>query len=535
MTVSRANEYAIFGPPGTGKTTSLKDAVGKAVHEYGADKVMVCSFTKAAAAEIMDRGIAVEDGNVGTLHAICFRALDRPTLAETKLADFNASSPAYRLSGKGRSVDEPFDTLDNSTRGDTLLARYQLNRARLIPREGWAPALLNFAKYWEGWKRESDLMDFTDLLDNAFASFDGPPKLTEVMYIDEAQDLSRLQWQGLRKWGNRVRRVVFLGDDDQTIYTFAGADANSLNTPEIPQKNKRFLRQSHRLPEAVMDYSTAWIRRCSKRQDKEFKPRCSGGEVTRLRSGNWQDPHVLVRDVVRRVGEGSSCMILAPCSYMLLPTIKALRDAGQAFHNPYRRARGDWNPLGRGAGSAGNRLRAFMTLDESGLTFRWTNRELELWTQLIKTEGVLQRGAKKVIKALADTEPNIIFDPRLHPGVFEPGLIEKLWPPSVDFIVDHALETKRRALEFPARLVHKHGFGVFEETPPITIGTIHSVKGGQADVVYLFPDLSRLGMGEWDRIGDPRDSVIRMFYVGMTRAREALVISPPESYLSAPI
>jgi superfamily I DNA/RNA helicase len=64
--------------------------------------------------------------------------------------------------------------------------------------------------------------------------------------------------------------------------------------------------------------------------------------------------------------------------------------------------------------------------------------------------------------------------------------------------------------------------------PSIIIGTIHSVKGGEADVVYLFPDLSLAGINEWHNTnGDDtygKDSIIRLFYVAMTRAKQELVI-----------
>ena len=69
------------------------------------------------------------------------------------------------------------------------------------------------------------------------------------------------------------------------------------------------------------------------------------------------------------------------------------------------------------------------------------------------------------------------------------------------------------------------------EPPRITVGTVHSVKGGESDVVYVAPDLSRAGYDSWvDR--DTRDQVVRVFYVAMTRAREKLVLLRPMSGLS---
>jgi superfamily I DNA/RNA helicase len=58
----------------------------------------------------------------------------------------------------------------------------------------------------------------------------------------------------------------------------------------------------------------------------------------------------------------------------------------------------------------------------------------------------------------------------------------------------------------------------------VTVGTIHSVKGGQADVVFLSPDVSGAGMKEWQGNATARSHIYRLFYVGMTRARETIVV-----------
>ena len=68
------------------------------------------------------------------------------------------------------------------------------------------------------------------------------------------------------------------------------------------------------------------------------------------------------------------------------------------------------------------------------------------------------------------------------------------------------------------------------DTPKLVIGTIHSVKGGEADSVYLFPDLSRAAMREWVNTGEGHDGIIRQFYVAMTRTRENLVICASSSF-----
>ena len=86
-------------------------------------------------------------------------------------------------------------------------------------------------------------------------------------------------------------------------------------------------------------------------------------------------------------------------------------------------------------------------------------------------------------------------------------------------------------MHFPIAIVRSSGAEALTLEPKIVIGTIHSVKGAQADIVYLFPDLSKAGMMEWNgqRGQLYKDSVVRQMYVGMTRAKEELVICAPVS------
>jgi superfamily I DNA/RNA helicase len=87
--------------------------------------------------------------------------------------------------------------------------------------------------------------------------------------------------------------------------------------------------------------------------------------------------------------------------------------------------------------------------------------------------------------------------------------------------------SQRKQADYPVRVVRRAGSAALMDRPRITIGTGHSVKGGEADVVYVFPDLSASGMREWEGGRKRRDAIIRLGYVMITRARESLVICEP--------
>ena len=94
-------------------------------------------------------------------------------------------------------------------------------------------------------------------------------------------------------------------------------------------------------------------------------------------------------------------------------------------------------------------------------------------------------------------------------------------------------EGQKRA-EYPALVANK-GPHALLEPPGVVVGTIHSVKGGQADAVYLFPDISQAGDAQYAHGGRLRDAVIRQFYVGATRARERLYLCGRESSMAIPL
>jgi superfamily I DNA/RNA helicase len=72
---SDVNEFRIFGPPGTGKTTMLGRQIHHAAERFGPDAVLVTSFSRAAAKELAGRDLPIDDARIGTLHSHCWRAL----------------------------------------------------------------------------------------------------------------------------------------------------------------------------------------------------------------------------------------------------------------------------------------------------------------------------------------------------------------------------------------------------------------------------------------------------------------------------
>lgn len=527
MATYKTQEYRVIGPPGCGKTTWLGTQVENAVERDRS--VLLASLTRAAAFEIADRNLPIPEEAVGTLHAHCYRVLGRPELAETPkyIKEWNREFPDLALSMGGRDMDE--DNLDpgGDSPGDELLSQYMTSRARqatLLPTSVQA-----FATVWKDWKAANELLDFTDLIEMCLQDVTIAPGNPSVIFLDEAQDMDLLEMSLARQWGQKADYLIVVGDPDQNLYQWRGSDPEAFCNPPVPEDCKRVLSQSYRVPRAVHQLAVSWIGQSSQREEVEYYPRDEEGEVRWL-DGDWRYVEPLLDDAQKYIDQGKSVMVLASCSYMLNPVLAVLRREGIPFHNPYRRKRGDWNPLHtrRDTVSSGQRLLSYLSMSASGM---WSAEDVQRWTEVLKVENVFAPQTKReVVSSLYnDGDQGVPWE--LMDLFFSEAALEAGLSGDLDWFTDNLLKAKERGFAFPIE-VARNNPEKLTETPRLIIGTIHSVKGGEADVVYLMPDLSQAGMMEWLGTESQQAAVYRLFYVGMTRARESLVLCSPATRMS---
>jgi ATP-dependent DNA helicase UvrD/PcrA len=544
-------EHLVIGPPGTGKTTFLARQATRAAETVGPDAVMVASLTRAAAAEIAGRDTPIPRQCVGTLHAHAYRALDKPELAETPkgLAAWNEHASEEGLVwkiGSGASMNLDFAPEQRTEgQGEALLQAMGTLRAKRAPVELWPPKVQRFAAAWTAWKDKSGRLDFTDLIEKALEDVERPPTAPKIMMLDEAQDLSALEFELARRWSESCEQIVVVGDPDQCLYQWRGTDPDAMLAGEIA--TERVLAQSYRVPEAVHEYAVSWIEGVEGRPPVEYKPRLldpadeskgyARGEVRRAPT-TFREPEGMVKRVLADVAEGKSVMVLASCGYMLDPTIAVLKRQGVPFHNPYRTTHGGWNPL-RGAG----RLLAFLrpspaVWGEEARWYTWT--DVRAWAEKLRAKDVFERGAKdflvsKARRAAEAEKMGEVDDVPIEPEALNRLLLDEAtfdriaFDQDVDWWYEHLLAEAKKSSRYPVTVFKERGGAALREEPRIVLGTIHSVKGGQADSVYVFPDLSHRGWASgWERPAS-RAPTYRLFYVAFTRAREKLTICSASS------
>jgi len=520
VSAQESREYRVIGPPGTGKTTYLAGVLQRCATHYGPDRVLALSHTRAAAAELAGRDLPLPRSAVGTVHSACYHALDRPELAEVstaKLAAF-AEWSGYRMAGTA-TVDDPYSASPMDDEGGRLLAETVRLRNKLVPREEWPSDAFDFDAKWEEWKSAEGLADFTDLLEWALRDVHVAPGNPDALVVDECQDSTALQMALIWQWAEYPERVVFALDPDQSIYGFAGADPRVFMTR--PAARQEVLAQSHRVPRAVHAAAVAWIQQARHREQFAYLPRDEEGRVAH-HPATWRTPERLLPDLLDEVGAGRSVIVQATCAYMLTPLLAVLRREGVPFGHPWRRSRGDWNPLARGRRGEVSSVDAVLALLAPHLRERglWTAEEARRWTHVVK--GLFRRGGRDRFAALLDEgwgAPEALIETVREERDLD--LASAAPPGCLDWLEEHVRSERARVVGFAAHVAWVRGMEALQEEPRLHVGTVHSFKGAEADVVFVLPDLSVAAYREAGS-EEGHDALVRLFYVALTRARETV-------------
>jgi superfamily I DNA/RNA helicase len=277
---------AVYGPPGTGKTTWMMNKVRELLESgYQASDIMYLSFTKAAAAEVLRRMGVKTSNTVSTIHSACYRMLN---LTGSSIVNYG------RLMHFGKQIGVPFsgktdDANETMEVGDQFLALYSLARNKMTDPEeeydnsdrpgSWGEFLYFFESY-DSWRESNGLIDFTDMLERYHKR---PIEHgCKVVFVDEFQDLSMLQRKVVEDMlaQDGVVLAFIAGDDDQAIFEWAGADPHGMAVMEENYDSERIvLGQSYRVPSSVHEIVANIGSRISTRVQKEYKPRDEEGSV----------------------------------------------------------------------------------------------------------------------------------------------------------------------------------------------------------------------------------------------------------------
>ncbi|ERH13014.1 MAG: superfamily I DNA and RNA helicase [halophilic archaeon J07HB67] len=564
----------LFGGPGSGKTTALLDRVEGLLEQDGVDvrDILVVSYTRAAAAEIRERLAERLDttprhlqGNVCTMHAKAYELLDLSrgdVVGEDEKEEFcddyglefedeysGAGRRTARSTTLGNKVIATSQWLQRTDRevGDwyDVPFKWDDEEVRLPPeiddnaQEGnkytptWPSdddrvSVPEAIRGWRNYKGEHDVVGFADMLERVHQRSLLPN--VDYLVIDEFQDITTLQYAVYEEWRPHMEQCLIAGDDDQVVYAWQGADPDLLLDTRVD--DDEVLPNSYRLPSEILDVVNREVRHIDKRQEKDLEPRKEGGVVEAIDSPSVLD---LVRNVRRTIQDtdDDTVMVLFRARYQMFQFIDQFITEGIPF---------------------------------SCLTDQrmWTDRLTDYVHAIEKVdrdEALTALEARRLADILqesafgtADREELYDFLDEIEETSEEDDLAEI--PVSPEDVADRvpfmpkpasAADMARKITSFQRKSLKAYFPADYHGTAPdrVRLGTIHSAKGREADHVFVGTDLTEKvveqmaaqaeqrgietdAVEEFTKTTDPvpllTDNERRVFYVGMSRARERLVL-----------
>lgn len=490
----------VYGPPGCGKTTRMLQIMEmELARGVAPDRLAYLSFTVRARKEAKQRALEkfphlTEDDlpYFRTLHAICYHELNMTSGGMVKgpddmkeLAEMLGIQFTYKPTRGGGDLmlEMPY----GGEAGDRMLQIDHVRRHRMQTLEdGWHNQFDDAVNIWQvrrfvseydRWKHREGLRDFTDLLEEAQTPLD-----IDVVIVDEAQDLSVLQWHTLHRLAVKAERMYIAGDDDQAIFTWAGADPIALlNHPGKVE----VLEQSYRVPRAVHRIADSLSGKIKIRQPKAWKPRDVEGSVRHLGE-----------NALPSFEEDGSYFIMYRQHYLVKEMEAHVRTLGLSYSRSDQQAPGaEW----------GNAIIAWEQL-RKGKKVPWTyvNQAIKGMLHSLEADGVKQ------FRRLTRTDAYDMAQLTELTGLTE----TRPWYEALDRIMPKD-RTYLRAM------IRRNGSKALTGESKIHLSTIHATKGAERDHVVLLTQTSPRVREVM--MTDP-DVERRVFYVGCTRAKQSLTL-----------
>ena len=473
----------ILGPPGTGKTTKLLKYV-QTFLKLGTpiEKIGYFAFTKKAATEAKERMLKLfpqygyrDLNHFQTLHSLAFNTLGmkkdnvmQPEHYEEIGRTIGVQVSVYRGGEEETGYidsDSEYFNLINIARIKNITPKDEYNTDLYSDEIDYNLVEIIEAEL-KNYKSSFVLYDFTDMIEK-FVSSELCPKF-DVVFIDEAQDLSPIQWKMYDIIKKNTKIMILAGDDDQAIYGWAGADVRRFQ--DEPAKEK-ILPQSYRVPIRVQKVADSIISQIDTRINKIWNPRNEEGECKEvydldevdLTQGKW--------------------LVLARTNYRLIKMKPYLMERGIYFEYKERKSFSAklWKAI---RDFSKWTLGAQLTASEIKDIFDYTKQEFD-------GEDHKSYGCEYFNIDTSDTWYEL-FDA----------------DPEQVLYIRQMLSNKEK----------------LSEEARVKLSTIHSAKGGEADNVLLILDNTDKIRESIEKSPEKADEEHRVWYVGVTRTKQNLYI-----------
>lgn len=350
----------VLAGAGSGKTRALTHRVAYLIEEKGVKpwNILAITFTNKAAGEMRDRvNSLVEYGAdsvwVSTFHSLCVRILrrfienigyttdfsiydsdDTKTLMKQIFKDLEVNTKVLKERGvlgvissaKNEMISPEEFMLSAKAEGDSRLKRI-------------AELYIEYQKRL----KKNNALDFDDLLVKTVELFQSKQEVLEYyqdrfryIMVDEYQDTNTVQFKLVSLLAAKYRNICVVGDDDQSIYRFRGANIRNILSFEetFPGAKVIKLEQNYRSTKMILDSANEVIRNNTGRKDKTLWTENEVGErpVFREFPSSFEEAEWIVRDIVKKGGPWKDYAIL----YRTNAQSRIFEEKCIAYNLPYR-------------------------------------------------------------------------------------------------------------------------------------------------------------------------------------------------------
>ena len=322
----------ILAGAGSGKTRVLTHRIAYLIEEKGINpwNILAITFTNKAAGEMRERvdnlvGFGSESIWVSTFHSMCVRILRR----HIDLLGFDTNFTIYDTDDQKTLMKDICKLLQIDTklfRERPLLAAISQAKNELVtPEEFRIQAQGDFSRQkiasvyeeYEKQMRANNALDFDDLLVKAVQLFQSQADVLDYyqerfryIMVDEYQDTNTVQFELVRLLSAKYRNLCVVGDDDQSIYKFRGANIrNILDFEQVfPDAKVIKLEQNYRSTSNILNAANAVIRHNHGRKDKTLWTDNGEGDKINVRQFDtaFDEAEYIVGDIRERVESGKA-------------------------------------------------------------------------------------------------------------------------------------------------------------------------------------------------------------------------------------
>jgi DNA helicase-2/ATP-dependent DNA helicase PcrA len=319
----------VLAGAGTGKTRVITHRIAHMIAKgVPATSILAMTFTNKAAGEMKERiarlvpGPAAEGLTVGTFHSFCVRVLRQFGEKAGIRKNFGICDADDQLVAIKQAMRQ-LQIQEQKIKPSVCLARVSLLKNRLIAAKAligssddWEDTIGRVYEQYDRGLHASGVLDFDDLLLYMVKLFDDPKTLESFrkryqhLLIDEYQDTNGPQYEIVKQIGGKHRNVCVVGDDDQSIYGWRGADVSKILNFEkdFPKTVVVRLETNYRSTNEILEGANAVIRNNGSRHEKTLRSAAGSGAPIRITRTDDEEMESLfvVDDIIERVRETNS-------------------------------------------------------------------------------------------------------------------------------------------------------------------------------------------------------------------------------------